>query len=59
MNLSHVHTCLGLVNVDFNQSINQSINHLYVIPKDFFNQLYEDFQNDMIFIDLSPPYPTG
>ena len=63
MNLSHVHTCLGLVNVDFNQSIsqsiNQSINYLYVMPKDFFNQLYQDFQNDMIFIHLSPPYPTG
>ena len=67
MDLSHVHTCLGLVNVDFNQSIsqaisqsiNQSINYLYVMPKDFFNQLYQDFQNDMIFIHLSPPNPTG
>ena len=63
MSLSHVHTCLGLVNVDFNpsisQSINQSINYLYVMPKDFFNQLCQDFQNDMIFIHLSPPYPTG
>ena len=50
-----MYTCQHLVNVDFNQSINQSLN-LYIMPKDFFNQLYQDFQNDIIFIVSTLPH---